>query len=76
MTPIDEFLEKGIIKGSKLDIKTLFLEEEKDYFDGEGGFIEVIYFQMGIDNAELPDAFMRFLTTMVLKDIVQVVVFL
>ena len=53
--PIDEFLEKGIIKGSVRYKDTVLEEGEKDYFDGEGGLTGFI--SNGIDNAELPDAF-------------------
>lgn len=53
--PIDEFLEKGIIKGSVRYKDTVLKEGEKDYFDGEGGLTGFI--SNGIDNAELPDAF-------------------
>lgn len=53
--PIDEFLEKGIIKGSARYKDTVLEEGEKDYFDGEGGLTGFI--SNGIDNAELPDAF-------------------
>ena len=53
--PIDEFLEKGIIKGSIRYKDTVLEEGEKDYFDSEGGLTEFI--SNGIDNAELPDAF-------------------
>ena len=53
--PIDEFLEKGIIKGSVRYKDTVLEEGEKDYFDSEGGLTGFI--SNGIDNAELPDAF-------------------
>ena len=53
--PIDEFLEKGIIKGSVSYKDTVLEEGEKDYFDSEGGLTGFI--SNGIDNAELPDAF-------------------
>ena len=53
--PIDEFLEKEIIKGSVKYKDTVLEEGEKDYFDSEGGLTEFI--SNGIDNAELPDAF-------------------
>lgn len=53
--PIDEFLEKGIIKGSVRYKDTVLEEGEKDYFDGEGGLTGFI--SNGIDNAGLPDAF-------------------
>lgn len=53
--PIDEFLEKGIIKGSVRYKDTVLEEGEKDYFDGEGGLTGFI--SNGIENAELPDAF-------------------
>lgn len=53
--PIDEFLEKGIIKGSVRYKDTVLEEGEKDYFDSEGGLTDFI--SNGIDNAELPDAF-------------------
>ena len=53
--PIDEFLEKGIIKGSVRYKDTVLEDGEKDYFDGEGGLTGFI--SNGIDNAELPDAF-------------------
>lgn len=52
---IDEFLEKGIIKGSVRYKDTVLEEGEKDYFDSEGGLTGFI--SNGIDNAELPDAF-------------------
>lgn len=52
--PIDEFLEKGIIKGSVKYKDTVLEEGEKDYFDSEGGLTEFI--SNGIDNAGLPDA--------------------
>lgn len=52
--PIDEFLEKGIIKGSVRYKDTVLEEGEKDYFDSEGGLTGFI--SNGIDNAELPDA--------------------
>ena len=52
--PIDEFLEKGIIKGSIRYKDTVLEEGEKDYFDSEGGLTEFI--SNGIDSAELPDA--------------------
>lgn len=53
--PIDEFLEKGIIKGSIRYKDTVLEEGEKDYFDSEGGLTGFI--SNGIENAELPDAF-------------------
>ena len=53
--PIDEFLEKGIIKGSVRYKDTVLEEGEKDYFDSEGGLTGFI--SNGIENAELPDAF-------------------
>ncbi|ORO55454.1 hypothetical protein B7719_04390 [Streptococcus oralis subsp. oralis] len=53
--PIDEFLGKGIIKGSVRYKDTVLEEGEKDYFDVEGGLTGFI--SNGIDNAELPDAF-------------------
>ncbi|RSI75274.1 hypothetical protein D8859_03560 [Streptococcus oralis] len=53
--PIDEFLEKGIIKGSVRYKDTVLEDGEKDYFDGEDGLTEFI--SNGIENAELPDAF-------------------
>ena len=52
--PIDEFLEKGIIKGSIRYKDTVLEEGEKDYFDSEGGLTEFI--SNGIDSAELSDA--------------------
>lgn len=52
---IDEFLEKGIIKGSVRYKDTVLEEGEKDYFDSEGGLTGFI--SNGIENAELPDAF-------------------
>lgn len=52
--PIDEFLEKGIIKGSIRYKDTVLEEGEKDYFDSEGGVTEFI--SNGIDSAELLDA--------------------
>ena len=52
--PIDEFLEKGIIKGSVRYKDPVLEEGEKDYFDSEGGLTGFI--SNGIDNAELPDA--------------------
>ena len=52
--PIDEFLEKGIIKGSIRYKDTVLEEGEKDYFDSEGGLTEFI--SNGIDSAELPVA--------------------
>ena len=52
--PIDEFLEKGIIKGSIRYKDTVLEEGEKDYFDSEGGLTEFI--SNGIDSAELPGA--------------------
>ncbi|RSK16892.1 hypothetical protein [Streptococcus oralis] len=53
--PIDEFLEKGIIKGSVRYKDTVLEDGEKDYFDGEDGLTGFI--SNGIENAELPDAF-------------------
>lgn len=53
--PIDEFLEKEIIKGSVRYKDTVLEEGEKDYFDSEGGLTGFI--SNGIENAELPDAF-------------------
>ena len=53
--PINEFLEKGIVKGSVRYKDTVLEEGEKDYFDSEGGLTGFI--SNGIDNAELPDAF-------------------
>ena len=52
--PINEFLEKEIIKGSVTYKDTVLEEGEKDYFDSEGGLTEFI--SNGIDNAGLPDA--------------------
>ena len=52
--PIDEFLEKGIIKGSIRYKDTVLEEGEKDYFGSEGGLTDFI--SNGIDNAVLPDA--------------------
>ena len=53
--PINEFLEKGIVKGSVRYKDTVLEEGEKDYFDSEGGLTGFI--SNGIENAELPDAF-------------------
>ena len=53
--PIDEFLEKGILKGSVTYKDTVLEEGEKDYFNGEGGLTEFI--KNGIDSADLADAF-------------------
>lgn len=53
--PIDEFLAKGIIKGSVTYKDTVLEEGQKNYFNGEDGLTEFI--SNGIDNAELPDAF-------------------
>jgi len=53
--PIDEFLEKEMIKGYIIYRDIVLEEGEKDYFDGEGGLTGFI--SNGIDNAELPDAF-------------------
>ena len=53
--PIDEFLEKGILKGSVTYKDTVLVEGEKDYFNGEGGLTEFI--KNGIDSADLADAF-------------------
>lgn len=52
--PIDEFLGKGIIKGSIRYKDTVLEEGEKDYFGSEGGLTDFI--SNGIDNAMLPDA--------------------
>ena len=52
--PIDEFLEKEMIKGYIIYRDTVLEEGEKDYFDSEGGLTGFI--SNGIDNAELPDA--------------------
>ena len=52
--PIDEFLEKGMIKGYIIYRDIVLEEGEKDYFGSEGGLKEFI--KNGIDNAELPDA--------------------
>ena len=53
--PIDEFLEKEMIKGYIIYRDIVLEEGEKDYFDSEGGLTGFI--SNGIDNAELPDAF-------------------
>ena len=52
--PINEFLEKEIIKGSVKYKDTVLEEGEKDYFGSEGGLTDFI--SNGIDNAVLPDA--------------------
>lgn len=52
--PIDEFLEKEMIKGYIIYRDIVLEEGEKDYFGSEGGLKEFI--KNGIDNAELPDA--------------------
>ena len=53
--PIDEFLAKGIIKGSVTYKDTVLEEGQKNYFNGEGGLTEFI--SNGIDSADLADAF-------------------
>lgn len=52
--PINEFLEKEIIKGSVKYKDTVLEEGEKDYFGSEGGLTDFI--SNGIDNSVLPDA--------------------